>query len=144
MNFPARFQILCIGALIAAPAFADPANPVVYECKVERRIETGKTTMYDEPTRAKAAMRFDFVADVKGNRGCLLAAGSKDTCDILFTGADDNGGMVRLDRMDAAKKLDLVNIFPLSGRFIRIHGDTQWMGKQGDCVLAKGRKVKLP
>jgi hypothetical protein len=40
--------------------------------------------------------------------------------------------------------LDLVNIFPKTGSFIRIHGDMQWMGKAGDCNVAKGRSVELP
>jgi hypothetical protein len=120
------------------------APPVVWECKVERRIENGKTTMYDEKMRASASERLVFVAETSDNRGCLLDPAKKDGCGVMFTGAEESGGMLRLDRMDEHHTLDLVNIFPSSGRFIRIHGGTQWMGKPGDCIAAKTRKVKLP
>jgi hypothetical protein len=138
---------LLIGAAAFAPAALAQLKktpPVVWECKVERRIDSGKTTMYDEKMRASAAERMVFVAETVSNRGCLLDPAKKDDCGVMFTGASESGGMLRLDRMDENHHLDLVNIFPLSGRFIRIHGDTQWMGKPGDCIAAKGRKVKLP
>lgn len=148
MKFPARFVLAGAGVLFVAPAIAAPppasASQVVWECKVERRIDSGKTTMYDEKMRASAAERFTFVAETSGNRGCLLDPRKQDDCAVIFTGAEEAGGMLRLDRMDEANRLDLVNIFPLSGRFIRIHGDTQWMGKPGDCVAAKHRRIKLP
>jgi hypothetical protein len=143
--------LLGAGALIAAPMLASSAfaqlkktPPAVWECKIERRIDGGKTIMYDEKMRANLAERLVFVAETGGNRGCLLDPAKKDNCGVMFTGATEAGGMLRLDRMDENQTLDLVNIFPSSGRFIRIHGDTQWVGKPGDCVAAKYRRVKLP
>ena len=146
MNIAARLAMLGAGALVGAPALAEPpkAGPAVWECKVERRIENGKTTMYDEKMRDSAAERLVFVAETAGNRGCLLDSARAERCSVLFTGAAESGGMLRLDRMDENHTLDLVNIFPASGRFIRIHGQTQWMGKSGDCVASKRLKVKLP
>ncbi|MBI1360974.1 MAG: hypothetical protein GC155_11910 [Alphaproteobacteria bacterium] len=144
MKFTARLALLCAGALLQAPAFAEPAKPAVWECTIERKIESGKTTMYDAKMRADRSLRFTFVADTAGNRGCLLDAAKKDDCAEMFTGAAETGGMLRLDVMDEHNVLDLVNIFPSSGRFMRIHGDTQWMGKPGDCVPAKNHNVTLP
>ena len=138
--------MLGAGALMGAPVLAEPPKsaPAVWECKVERRIENGKTTLYDEKMRASPTERLTFVAETAGNRGCLLDQTRKNQCGVLFTGAAESGGMLRLDRMDETHTLDLVNIFPASGRFISIHGQTQWMGKPGDCVLAQGLKVNLP
>jgi hypothetical protein len=151
MKVFSRLILASAGSLIAGVALSPSAlaqlkktPPAVWECKIERRIDSGKTTMYDEKMRANAAERLVFVAETVGNRGCLLDPAKKDNCGVMFTGASEGGGMLRLDRMDENQRLDLVNIFPLSGRFIRIHGDTQWMGKEGDCVLSKDRKVKLP
>jgi hypothetical protein len=146
MNIAARLALLGAGALIGAPGLAAPPkpSPSVWECKVERRIENGKTTMYDDKMRASPAERLIFVAETAGNRGCLLEPAPKGSCGVMFTGAAESGGMLRLDRMDEHNTLDLVNIFPSSGRFIRIHGQTQWMGKPGDCVATKGWKGKLP
>ncbi len=144
MKFTARLALMCIGALMQAPSFAEPAKPAVWECTVERRIEAGKTTMYDAKMRADHSLRFVFVADTAGDRGCMLAAAKKDDCGEMFTGAAETGGMLRLDMVDENKVLDLVNIFPSTGEFIRIHGNTQWMGKPGDCVPANDRKITLP
>jgi hypothetical protein len=151
MKFATRLAWLGAGALIGTSVLASAAfaqlrktPPAVWECKVERRIDGGKTTMYDEKMRADRAERQVFVAETSVNRGCLLNPAKEDDCGVIFTGASESGGMLRLDRMDEHHMLDLVNIFPSSGRFIRIHGDTQWMGKPGDCVVSKTRKVKLP
>ncbi|MEP7210352.1 MAG: hypothetical protein ABI740_05900 [Alphaproteobacteria bacterium] len=151
MKISARLAMAGAGALIGAVALAPLAlaqlkktPPIVWECKVERRIDAGKTTMYDEKMRASATERLVFVAETGSNRGCLLDPAKKDNCGVMFTGASEGGGMLRLDRMDENQHLDLVNIFPSSGRFIRIHGDTQWVGKPGDCVAAKDRTIKLP
>jgi hypothetical protein len=137
-----RPTLLVLGAIaLAAPAFADTQ---IWECKVERRIEHSKSIDYTAADRARPEMRLDFVVDVADNKGCLLRAGAKDRCDVLYTGAGEDGGVVRLDMKSPDNMLDLVNIFPKTGSFIRIHGDMQWMGKAGDCNVAKGRSVQLP
>ena len=136
---PALLAALAVA--IVAPAFAETQ---VWECKVERRIERSVSVMYTASDRARPEMRLDFVVDVPDNKGCLLRAGAKDRCDVLYTGAAEEGGIVRLDMKSPDNMLDLVNIFPKTGSFIRIHGDMQWMGKAGDCNVAKGRNVELP
>lgn len=130
-----------LAAALAAPAFADTQ---VWECRIERRIDSGHTTMMEDGQRASPKMRFDFVIDSAANKACLLKAGSPDICDVIYTGAGEAGGMVHMAVKADDMPLDLVNIFPRTGTFIRIFGDTQWMGKQGDCVPARGRVVKLP
>jgi hypothetical protein len=137
----ARLVASALLALVSAPAFADTE---VWECKVERRIDSGHTTMYEEGQRASSKLRMDFALDAKANKGCLMDVGSDSKCAVVYTGAGENGGIVRLDMKAPDNMLDLVNIFAKTGSFVRIHGETQWMGKTGDCVKAAARKVKLP
>jgi hypothetical protein len=134
-----RFALPLLLTLCAAPAFAETQ---VWECKIEQRIEHSRSTAYTEAQRAQPNLRLDFAVDPAANKGCLLTPGA-DTCATAFNGAGEQNGVLRLDaRHD--NTLDLVNIFPSTGRFIRIHGDVQWTGKAGDCVRVRNRTVRLP
>jgi hypothetical protein len=131
------FGYFCLlSAWISAAASAQPAAPVVWDCRIERVIENGRTTLLDDEARATPAGRFVFSADAAASSGCLLdPAGG---CARAFTSAVAGGGVLRLAVTDPDGALDLVNIFTSTGRFIRIHGQTQWMGQQGDCTRRKG------
>src|SRR5262245_20598698 len=113
-----RLVLSALLSLVALPAFADTE---VWECKVERRIDSGHTTMYEEGQRASPKLRMDFALDTKANKGCLMDVGSDSKCAVIYTGAADEGGRVRLDMKAPDNMLDLVNIFPKTGTFIRIH-----------------------
>ena len=135
-----NFRILLPGVLTLMAAPGTLAETSVWSCAVERRIENGRTDFF-KPGPAQPMLI--LAINEPAGRGCVLATAADTSCSASFTNISRVNDVLRMDRIGEDGRLDLINIFEASGRFIRIHGTIQWMGAQRACVRRNAPSVAI-